>query len=171
MLTWLPEHIGDLRGTAVSFWAPICLTGEDEISQDVIVRSFDWWASMLGEQTSVSNYGYLLYELFSCRDNLTGCESSAWPRPVGYKHMMLLGAGCAPNETEEVSDTARQYLLDAPKKILGRPMGEVDIVPNALEDFHDIERIYGGHLEKLRQVKTRVDPGNRLQGWIHPYPA
>ena len=162
------EHIGELRGTAESHWAPVCLTGEHEISEDIIIRSFDWWAMMLNDASSVSNYGYLLYELFSCRDNLTGRSSSAWPRPVGYKHMMLLGAGCSPNETQEVSDKAKQYLLAGPEKILGKSIREVDVIPNALEDFHDVEKIYGSHLEKLRQVKTKVDPLNRLQGWIKP---
>ena len=165
------EHIGELRGTAESYWTPVCLTGEQEISEEIIVRSFDWWTSMLEDTSSVSKYGYLLYELFSCRDSLTGRQSSAWPRPVGYKHMMLLGAGCSPNETKEVSDKAKQYLVEAPEKIFDKSIKDVDVVPNALEDFHDVKKIYGNHYEKLRQVKTRVDPSNRLQGWISPFPA
>lgn len=147
------------------------MTGENETSEEIIIKSISWWETILDDPTSVSKNGYLLYELFSCRDNLTGRHSSAWPRPVGYKHLMLLGTGCGPNEPKEVSDKAKQYLMEAPKKILGKLMNEVDIVPNALEDFHDIERIYGGHYEKLRQIKTRVDPQNRLQGWIEPLAA
>lgn len=85
--------------------------------------------------------------------------------------MLLLGAGCSPNETKEVSDKAKQYLLTGPKIILGKSIREVDTVPNAVEDFHDIARIYGSHFENLRQIKTRVDPSNRLQGWIKPLAA
>ena len=126
---------------------------------------------MLDEPNSVAENGYLLYELFSCTDNLTGRHSSAWPRPVGYKHMLLLGTGCAPNSSKEVSDKAKKYIIEGPQKILGKSMGEVDIVPNGLEEFHDIERVYGDHMPKLRQVKARFDPKNRLKGWIKPYPT
>lgn len=123
---------------------------------------------MLDEPNSVADNGMLLFELFSCKDNLTGRHSSAWPRPVGYKHMLCLGSGCAPNETKEVSDSARRSIMRAPEEIFGKTMKEVDTIPNCIEDYHDVERIYGSHLEKLRQVKTRVDPTDRLQGWIKP---
>lgn len=155
------------------YWSPMALTdsGEDQLTDDVIVKSFEWWSEMAEDPTSVGTSGWLLFELFSCKDSSTGRDSTGWPRPVGYKHMVLLGTGCAANSGEELRERARQYILDGPKKILGKPMQEVDIVPNGLEDFHNIERVYGDHYEKLRLIKTRVDPKNRLQGWIRPYTA
>lgn len=83
--------------------------------------------------------------------------------------MLLIGAGCATGSTEEVRNKARQHVIDASTRILGKPLNETAIAPNAIEDFHSIENMYGEHYTKLREVKTRVDAGNRLQGWIKPY--
>jgi len=52
--------------------------------------------------------------------------------------------------------------------IFGRDVRDLDVVPNALEDFHNIERVYGEHYIRLRQIKTRVDHDDRLGGWIRP---
>lgn len=124
---------------------------------------------MLTEPNSIASNGWLLFELFSCRDSETGPHSNAWPRPKGFKHMVLLGTGCAPGSTEEVRARARDYIIEGPEKILGKKMGEIDITPNGIDTYHSVERIYGGHFERLRRIKRRVDPGNRLKGWIEPY--
>lgn len=143
--------------------------GEFQLTEDVVTRSLDWWTSMLSEPDSVADCGWLIFELFTCRDNLSGRDSSAWPRPVGFKHMVLLGTGCTANSSEEVREKARQYILKGSEEILGKPLQEVDVAPAGLDEYHNVERIFGHHYEKLRQVKTRVDPRNRLQGWIKPY--
>ena len=161
------EHIDGLKGTSDMFWTPFALTSE-EMSEGTIVKSFEWWAAMLEEKTSVAENGYLLFELFSCRDNLSGRDASAWPRPVGYKHMVLVGAGAAADAPKEDVERAKQYVLDAPEKIVGKKMNDVDIVPNALEAFHDIERVYGPSFERLRQIKKGVDPEDKLKGWFRP---
>jgi len=98
----LPEHIGDLRGTASNYWSAIALTTVTKtiLTEDIILKSFAWWNAMLKESSSVANYGYLLFELFTCRDNLTGRGSSAWPRPEKYTHQLVLGTGCAPDASE-----------------------------------------------------------------------
>ena len=157
-----------MRGTADSYWTGICLSPETPLTEVVILQAFRWWETILTEPDSVSEYGYLLFELFSCRDNLNGRHSSAWPRPMGFKHLMLLGAGCKPNSPREQRERAKAYLINGPKQICGKAIDEVDIVPNVIEEFHSIEKIYGEHYEKLRKVKRRVDPRNRLQGWIRP---
>ena len=82
--------------------------------------------------------------------------------------MMLLGSGCAPGSETEVVKKARQYIIDAPKSILGKSIHEVNIIPNGIEDFHNVEKIYGDSYQKLQQVKTKVDPKDRLKGWITP---
>lgn len=149
-------------------WTPICLTGEDEISVKIILKAFDWWFSMCNEPTSIAKHGWLFFELFSCRENLTGRDSSAWPRPVDFKHMMLLGAGCDPNSDAELRDKVRQYMIDGPKVILGKATNDATIMPNGIEDYHDVAKIYGTSYSKLRGIKTRVDPENRLKGNIPP---
>ncbi|KAK5106680.1 hypothetical protein LTS08_000801 [Lithohypha guttulata] len=157
----LQEHIGNLRGTAECYWSPMALTNE-EMSESVILKSFEWWMSLQQEPNSIADNDWLLFELFACKDNLNGRHSSAWPRPVGYKHMLLVGAGCATGSTGELSNKAKQHVIDASMRILGKPLSETAVAPNAIEEFHSIEKMYGEHYAKLREVKTKVDPGNRL---------
>lgn len=163
------EGFAALSGTSEMYWSPTCLSPPFKMSESIILKSFNWWVSMLSEPNSIAENGYLLYEMFSCRDNLTGRNSSAWPRPVGYDHMLLLGAGCAPNSDKELSEKAKRYVIEGSEKILGVKIEDVVISPNAIEDFHSVKTIYGGNYEKLREIKTRVDPKNRLGGWIKPY--
>lgn len=138
------------------------------MTEDVLVKSFDWWTSILQEPGSLANFGFLVLELFATKDNLTGRFSSAWPRPEGFKYEMLLGTGCAPNSDEVVIDRAKELMMEAPEKILGKPMGEIDAIPNVPEYYNDVEKIYGDNWQKLREVKTRVDPKDRLRGVIRP---
>lgn len=135
---------------------------------EIILNSFEWWLSMCKEPNSISKHGWVFFELFSCCDNLTGRNSSAWPRPVGFKHMLLLGAGCDPNSDPELNEKVKEYIINGPKVILHKPMNVATIMPNGIEDFHDVEKIYGDHYSKLRDIKTRVDPQNRLKGRIKP---
>ncbi len=162
------EHLKDIRGKAVSYWTPIAFSQSDPLTEAVILKAFKWWSTMAAEPTSVAENGYLLFELFSCRDSLTGRHSSAWPRPPGYKHLVLLGTGCRKDGSEAEMAKAKEYIVGGPKQILNKSIDEVDVVPNCLEEFHNIERVYGEHYEKLRDVKRRVDPKNRLQSWIRP---
>ena len=160
----LQEHIGNLRGTASNWWQPLALT---TLTEEIVLNAFGWWDSMLGETSSVRDQGYLLFELFSCRDSLTGRGSSAWPRPVGYNQMVLLGAGCATGAGREELELAKRYVLEGPERILGKG-AEPDIIPNAVEEFHDVKKIYGSHYEKLREIKRRYDPEDRVRGAIKP---
>lgn len=145
----------------------MALTNE-QMSEEVVLKSFEWWTMLSKEPNSIADNDWLLFELFSCRDNLTGRNSSAWPRPEGYKHMLLIGAGCASGSSEELGDKARKFIIEASDSILGVPINKTATVPNAIESFHNIEHMYGDNHQKLREVKTRVDPRNRLGGWITP---
>jgi len=139
------------------------------LTESTILKAFSWWEeTLLKEPASIGNYSYLLFELFTCCDNLTGRGSSAWPRPPKYTHQVLLGTGCAADAPKEDDKRARQLIIDGHQTIFGRDVRDLDIVPNALEDFHNIERVYGEHYQKLREIKTRVDPDDRLGGWFRP---
>lgn len=144
-------------------------SGEFQLTEDVVTKSLDWWLSMQDEPNFIADSGWLIYELFTCRDSPTGRESSGWPRPKGFKHMCLLGTGCTADSGDEIREKARQYILKGTEQILGKPVQEIDVAPNGLEDFHNVERTFGEHYEKLRRIKTRVDPLNRLKGWIEPF--
>lgn len=97
-----------------------------------------------------------------------GRESSAWPRPPKYTHQLLFGTGAEPGADKEVIARARKYIIDAHFQVFGRDVQDLDIVPNGVEDFHNVKRIYGDHYDRLREVKTRVDPHDRLGGRFRP---
>ena len=83
--------------------------------------------------------------------------------------MVLLGTGAAKDAGEEELRMAREKLIAGPKEILGEEGArEVGIVPNAIEEFHDVKKIYGGNWERLCGIKRRYDPGNRLKGHFKP---
>ena len=148
------------------YWTPMALS---VITEDIVEHSFDWW-NKVQQEPSVSDFGYLLFELFSCRDNLTSRASSAWPRPQDYKHMVLIGAGCKPGAGKEANAAAKRLVKDdGPRGILGVEKAEKMVpVPNALESFHDMKVVYGPHYERLREVKRKYDPNDRMGGWIRP---
>lgn len=142
-----------------------------KLTEEHVVNSFAWWdevgASKVG---TVGNNPNFLLELFSCRDNLTARASSAWPRPVGFKHMLLLGTGCDGEGTQEERDEAKRLIKDvAPRQILGeKGAKEMIVIPNGVEGFHDHAKMYGEHWPRLRQIKAKYDPDNRLGGWVPP---
>ena len=48
-------------------------------------------------------------------------------------------------------------------------MGDIDVIPNVPEYYNDVKKIYGDNWQKLREVKARVDPKDRLHGVIRPF--
>jgi hypothetical protein len=100
--------------------------------------------------------------------------------------MVLLGTGYASDwqargeNEEEVRKLAVQKIGMGPKEILGVDVGETGneageegllLVPNGVQEEvrgHRAENIWGrnGHLERLRGIKGRYDPGGRLGGHI-----
>jgi hypothetical protein len=142
----------------------------------------------IGTINSVQRNAWLLLELFSCRDNLVE-TGSAWPRKKGFKHMVLLGAGAdagsnRERERERGGDrvlelelgVARGKILSGHGEILGWVGGEgegemkrrLDVIPNSIEEYHDVRAIYGGNWDRLSQIKREWDPRDRLGGHIRP---
>ena len=55
-------------------------------------------------------------------------------------HVMLFGAGCAPDAEAWEDEAARNLVENAPRDVLGKDV-KVDIVPNGLESFHDLSKV------------------------------
>jgi hypothetical protein len=70
------------------------------------------------------------------RDSLTPDIESAWPRPQGFQHKMTLSAGTDVAASEQEADMARSLVHDGPKQVV-KLSSPIQIVPNAMEDFHD----------------------------------
>jgi len=158
----MQAQIGDFKGTATSYWSPIVIP---ELTEEIIVKSFDWYDKVVATGGSIKDCGYLVFELFCTRDSLTSRIDSAWPRPSGFIHQLLLGAGSHPSGGAAEDAKAKQLVAEGTKDVFG-PGVEVDIVPNAMEDFHDVKAIYGENYSKLQILKKRYDPENKLKGPI-----
>jgi hypothetical protein len=56
------------------------------------------------------------------------------------RHVLLLGTGCAPDAAKEEDDLAIELIKRGPVEILGEKV-DINIIPNACEDFHDPSRV------------------------------
>lgn len=70
-------------------------------------------------------------------DSLTSNAESAWPRPDGFRHKMTLGTGTDVGAPDKEIELAKALVRDGPVHILDTSMPP-QIVPNSLEDFHDL---------------------------------
>ncbi|KPI38969.1 uncharacterized protein AB675_4445 [Cyphellophora attinorum] len=168
-MTDLQANLGELQGKQSAFWTAMAIA---TLTEDMVLSALDWWATdnAQNKHGSVADQGYLLFELFSCRDNLTSQASSAWPRPLGFKHMVLIGSGCSADAPDSDLREAKRLVRDVgPAKILGAESAKHMVaIPNAMEDFHDLKAIYGENLPRLQEIKKKYDPNNRIKGRILP---
>jgi len=93
----------------------------------------------MASSDSIKDGVYLLFELFCARDSLTARTDSGWPRPVGFKHMVLLGAGTPPTASAADDALAKRLVAGGARDIFGDK--QIDICPNSLEDYHDVEPV------------------------------
>jgi hypothetical protein len=108
-----------------------------KLTTEIILNAFSWYENVLAQPNDIKDNAYLLFELFCTRDSLTARTDSAWPRPVGFEHTLLLGAGTSSSASKEEDAIARKMVEEGMKAIFGVDKG-IDIIPNAVEDFHDI---------------------------------
>ena len=165
----LQDGLDAMKGQSSGYWTPMALA---QITEDHVLNAVQWWNNNAEQGLgSVKDNGYLLFELFSCRDNLTSRGASAWPRPVGFKHMLLIGSGAGKQGSEEEIADARRWVKDVgPRMVLGGEEAAKEMlpIPNAIEDFFNLKKMYGENWSRLREVKAKYDPQNRLKGWIPP---
>jgi hypothetical protein len=131
-----------------------------KLNEDILMKAFAWYEkTQTVKDGALGPYSSLLFELFCTSDSKAGRLASAWPRPAGFKHMVLIQTGY-PN-TGPLNDFARDILLDGPKEILGRD-AKLDVTANALEDFHDMKdvsiafKISTGHLTDMDRCMVRT---------------
>jgi hypothetical protein len=111
-----------------------------KLTEDIILKSFEWYNKVQMAGPSIKECVYLLFELFCTRDSLTPRTDSAWPRPKGFKHLVLLGAGTKPGASAEEDVLAEKLVKDGMEFVFGGDV-KADIVPNAAESFHDIKAV------------------------------
>ncbi|KAL4880158.1 FAD-binding domain-containing protein [Aspergillus karnatakaensis] len=150
------------KGTMKQSWAPLML---QDLSKDIIIRTVQWAEDMQQYGNSLADCTYLIFELLSSRDPTGPRANVAWPRPVGGKHILLLGPGCPSDEGGDVENFVKKLAIDAPAKVLGHD-AEVHYLPSGFEEFHDSEKIWGEHLQKLQGLRRKYDPQDRFKGSV-----
>ena len=53
-------HIAEMKGKTHSYWSPVALS---ELTEDNVLRAFEWHDKVLTTGGSVKDSGYLLFEL------------------------------------------------------------------------------------------------------------
>ncbi|KAF1996180.1 hypothetical protein P154DRAFT_580111 [Amniculicola lignicola CBS 123094] len=89
-------------------------------------------------------------------------SETGWPRANG-RHILQLGCGALNGCSDEVHDLGVQLLAEAAKDILKDEYSVGDCLPRDYEEFHDPVEMFGENVDKLRAIKKRVDPNNRLK--------
>ncbi|KIW07641.1 uncharacterized protein PV09_01584 [Verruconis gallopava] len=160
-LAMMQNGVGALTYTQTFYWTGIALA---RLSEDILMKSFEWYDECsMAANDSLGSYSSLVFELFCTSESKSGRLSSGWPRPPGFKHMILIQSGSPGRSAAD--DVARELAMQGPSFILG-PSANRSSTANAIEDFHDVQEIYGENYEKLKELKRQYDSKNRLNGWI-----
>ncbi|KAB8259403.1 FAD-binding domain-containing protein [Aspergillus pseudonomiae] len=160
----LQDKAGIVKGTMKQFWQPLLL---QEIRKETVTKAIKWFEEVQKVDESFGDCTYLIFELLSSRDPAAGSASSAWPRPKGAKHILLLGTGCPADAGPSKEKLARDLAIEAPSNVL-ESSTDVHVLPNGIEDYHAPTKIWGPHVAKLQSLRVRYDPRRRFKGAVNP---
>ncbi|KAL4795894.1 FAD-binding domain-containing protein [Aspergillus venezuelensis] len=159
----LQDKAGTVKGTMNQFWQPLLLK---DITKEHVLRAVEWSDEISKIDAALGDCTYLIFELLSSRDPINGPSSCAWPRPPGAKHILLLGTGCPADAEADKEKLARDLAIKAPAQVLG-PNADFSVLPSGLEDYHDVDKIWGPHVEQLQELRRRYDPRCRFKGAVN----
>ncbi|KAE8372683.1 FAD-binding domain-containing protein [Aspergillus bertholletiae] len=158
----LQSKMDTVKGSMKQFWAPLLLR---EISEKTIIKAIQWSEDIERLDKSLGDCTSLAFELLSSSDPAGSISSCAWPRPLGAKHILLLGTGCPSGDGPDKEKAARDLAIEAASKVLGEG-AEVHYLPNGFEDFQDPRKIWGAHFDQLQALRRRYDPYSRFKASI-----
>ncbi|KAL4898881.1 hypothetical protein BDW74DRAFT_164353 [Aspergillus multicolor] len=159
----LQDKTGMVKGSMKQFWQPLLLK---EITKDHVIKAVEWFDGIQEIDATLGDCTYLIFELLSSRDPVDGISSCAWPRAPGAKHILLLGTGCPAEADASKEQLARDLAIKAPAQVLGADT-DINVLPNGLEDYHDVIEVWGPHVAKLQDLRKRYDPRLRFKGAIN----
>ncbi|KAF2464921.1 cysteine desulfurase [Lindgomyces ingoldianus] len=135
------------------------------VTEDLILRTWKWFDETLVWEPKLNAGTFVLIEIMQSNafNTVKSRSATGWPRPDG-RHILQLGCGALNREcTEELHRKAIKALAEGAEQILDR-YSVSDCLPRDFEEFHDPVEMFGENVEKLRAIKKRVDPKNRLKG-------
>ncbi|KAJ9602207.1 hypothetical protein H2200_013327 [Cladophialophora chaetospira] len=135
------------------------------LSEDLIFRAWKWFNDLLEKDPRQSTGAFVLLEIMQrpAFSSASSPEATAWPRTQN-RHILQLGTGTFPGSSD--SDAlSLKALAKAPYEI-NPGHTPADYLPSFIESFNDVEAIFGGNFEKLKEVKRRYDPRGRLGGFF-----
>ncbi|GIZ44771.1 hypothetical protein CKM354_000796000 [Cercospora kikuchii] len=144
------------KSTKNTFWNPLALRS---LTPELVMKAFDWQRQL----TDAGADANVMFELWGVRGSSSGPGASAWPRSDQCRHFCMLSMGAAPNASIEDIARAVQLIKDGPVEILGTEYDESFIATSALDDYHNIEKVYGDNWERVLSVKKRYDGNAKLQ--------
>ncbi|KAI1245047.1 hypothetical protein MGN70_011935 [Eutypa lata] len=156
------KHTSDsMRGTQNIVYAPMAVA---ELPQETVSRTIEWYESI--EDQEIQKNTFIAFEYFLNTDCLSGNVSIAWPRPRGFKHLMLLVVGAPAPGSPAQLQTQRELTISAPSQILGSKARANEVTPNpaGLENYHNKRAVYGEHYDRLVALRKQYDPSNKFKG-------
>ncbi|PLB44948.1 FAD-binding domain-containing protein [Aspergillus steynii IBT 23096] len=152
-----------VKGSMKQFWAPLLVK---EMSAETIVKTVKWSEEIRELDESLGDCTYIIFELLSSREPGGPISNCAWPRPAGFKHILLLGTGCPGDSGPVKEKLARDLACQAAYRVLGEG-ADFHYLPNGFEDFHDARKTWGPHFAQLQTARNHYDPKNKFKGAIN----
>lgn len=81
------------------------------------------------------------------------------------------GATDGKDTFESRKNRALRILKEAPTEISGKPHPPGAFIPNFSLEVHELEKIYEGNWDRLREIKRRYDPRGRFNKGMYIPPA
>ncbi|RAL06923.1 FAD-binding oxidoreductase [Aspergillus homomorphus CBS 101889] len=159
----LQNKAGMVKGSMKQFWQPLLLKN---ITKEHVINAVQWFEGIREIDAALGDCTYLIFELLSSCDPVGGISSCAWPRAPEMKHILLLGTGCPAGADASKEHLARVLAIKAPAQVLGTD-ADLNVLPNGLENYHDVTKIWGAHVTKLQDLRKRYDPRRRFKGALN----
>ncbi|KAF2740985.1 cysteine desulfurase [Polyplosphaeria fusca] len=136
-----------------------------ELTPDIIRKTWKWFDDTLLQEPKANAGTFVLIEMMQ-RPSFNSVKertATGWPRPQG-RHILQIGTGVLNAVcTQDLHDYAEKRLGAGGPEILP-DYSAANCLPRDFEVFHDPVQMFGENVEKLRAIKKRVDPNNRLKG-------
>ena len=160
----LADDLKDVMGEANSYFSGITVPRIDET---MLRNAWDWMDRLLAKDSAIAEVPLgtvVLIEVMqkAAFQSLKSSADAAWPHTKN-RHVVQLGAA-APRNRPELEGVVLRALKDAPREIVGETHNESDFIPNFLNEFNDVRRIFGGNYGRLVGLKRRYDPKGLFGG-------